>query len=105
MNEYYQFFENLFKHGIALENIYCRMMDDEDCIINYEEKELYKLLMENDVKVSIINQIIKLYKLGYPLTIEEAISFSIDDLRSMVKDQERIQEIYFDIKMYGYVKS
>lgn len=56
----------------------------DDTILDYDEKELYKLLTDIEVPVSSINQIMKLYSLGYPLNISATTTLSTKDLRHKV---------------------
>lgn len=55
-----------------------------DTIVDYDEKELYELLVDNNVSISAINQIMKLYSLDYSLSVLDAINLSTDKLRAKV---------------------
>lgn len=102
MEEDYAFYKKLFMNGVDLKDIYREIMDNnEDYIVNYKEDELYKLLTEKGIKFSMINQIMKLYKIGYPLPMGDVADITIDELRDLVKRQETLQTMCFDIKVCG----
>lgn len=94
MLDKYTFFNNLFGGDYNLGSLVHEFSHgSEDSIINYEAGALYELLMDHNVRISAINQIMKLHSTGYPLTIYEAINLSTDDLRSIVKNQELLSAI------------
>lgn len=58
---------------------------DGGTIIEYEQGELYNLLMAEGLPIPSINQVMKLYEMKYPLTTSKISTLSTDELREIVK--------------------
>lgn len=80
----YTFMKNHF--GPDFENMFDKTKTNNDTIINYEEKELYELLISKNVSMSAINQIMKLHNVGYALNIDDITKLSTDDLREISRN-------------------
>lgn len=90
----YTFFRNLFGYNMDMEvdNLFHELKPgSEDSIINYERGALYDLLTDKHIKISAINQILKLHEIGYPLSMYEATNLTVEDLREIVKNNTMLR--------------
>lgn len=60
------------------------IIENSNTIIEYDEKQLYEFLLDNEVPLSAINQIMKLHSISYPLRIFDALNLTTNGLRNMV---------------------